>query len=95
MFCITLDPNHYKFIKKLGYTPVGLGDKNFNDKWFTDKSGVNISEKNKNYAECTYHYWIWKNYINKLDDQWVGFCGYRKFWSLKNLKSENINLKNI
>ena len=45
MFCITLQPNHYKFIKSLGYIPVGLGDKDFDDKWFTDKSGKNISGK--------------------------------------------------
>ena len=50
MFCITLEPNHYKFIKSLGYAPVGLGDKNFDDKWYTDKLGINISNKNKNYG---------------------------------------------
>ena len=27
MFCLTLEPNHYKFIKELGYIPVGLGEK--------------------------------------------------------------------
>ena len=32
MFCISLEPNHYKFIKDLGYTPVGLGEKIFDDK---------------------------------------------------------------
>ena len=47
MFCLTLEPNHYKFIKELGYTPVGLGEKNFNKDWFTDKSKINISKKNE------------------------------------------------
>ena len=47
MFCLTLDPDHYGFIKKLGYTPVGLGEKHFNENWFTDRSGMNISSKNK------------------------------------------------
>jgi len=91
MFCITLEPNHYKFIKSLGYTPVGLGDKNFDDKWYTDKLGINISNKNKNYGEYTYHYWIWKNYLNELDDKWIGFCQYRKFWSLKEQKNTNLS----
>mgnify|MGYP001299034530 CR=1 FL=1 len=95
MFCLTLEPNHYKFIKELGYIAVGLGDKNFNDCWFSDKSGINISKKNKNYGEYTYHYWIWKNYLDKLDDKWVGFCQYRKFWSLKGYKIENININSI
>ena len=27
MFCITIHNNHYDKIKKLGYIPVGLGDK--------------------------------------------------------------------
>ena len=45
MFCLALEPNHYKFIKELGYIPVGLGEKNFNDDWFSDKSGINISKK--------------------------------------------------
>ena len=47
MFCLTLEPNHYKFIKDLGYIPVGLGDKSFNNNWFNDKSGINISKKNR------------------------------------------------
>ena len=95
MFCLTLEPNHYKFIKELGYMPVGLGEKNFNENWFTDKSGKNISKKNKNYGEYTYHYWIWKNYLDKLNDEWIGFCQYRKFWSLEKQLKENINLNNL
>ena len=95
MFCLSLEPNHYKFIKQLGYIPVGLGDKIFDNSWFSDKSGTNISKKNMNYGEYTYHYWIWKNYLDKLDNKWVGFCQYRKFWSLKNYKTENINNDSI
>ena len=45
MFCTTLEPNHYKFIKKLGYIPVGLGEKTFTGDWFRDNSGKNISKK--------------------------------------------------
>ena len=95
MFCLTLEPNHYKFIKELGYTPVGLGEKNFNKDWFTDKSKINISKKNENYGEYTYHYWIWKNYLDELDDGWIGFCQYRKFWSLEKHKVENINFNSL
>ena len=29
MFCLTLEPNHYQFIKNLNYIPVGLGEKLF------------------------------------------------------------------
>ena len=95
MFCISLEPNHYNFIKELGYIPVGLGEKEFNNDWLSGKSGTNISKKNKYYGEYTYHYWIWKNYLDKLDDGWIGFCQYRKFWSLKQHKNEDINFNNL
>ncbi len=95
MFCITLEPNHYDFIKSLGYNPVGLGEKNFNHHWFTDKNGINISKKNKNYGEYTFHYWLWKNHLEKLNDGWIGFCQYRKFWSLDETKQEKINFKTL
>ena len=95
MFCLSLNPSHYNFINNLGYTPVGLREKAFTREWFTDKSGDNISKKNRYYSECTFHYWLWKNYLNKLEDGWIGFCQYRKFWSLQSEKNENINLNNI
>ena len=93
MFCISMEPNHYDFIKELGYMPVGLGEKNFNPNWMSDKSKDNISKKNKYYGEYTYHYWIWKNYLEKLDNGWIGFCQYRKFWSLN--KIDNLNFSNL
>jgi len=86
IFCLSLEPSHYEFINKLGYAPVGLGEKKFDNNWFTDKSGSNISEKNKYYGEYTFHYWLWKNYLDSsLDDtnSWIGFCQYRKFWSIR------------
>ena len=96
MFCLTLEPNHYKFIKELDYIPVGLGEKIFDKKehWLSDKLGNNISKKNKYYGEYTFHHWLWKNYIDSEDfnDEWIGFCQYRKFWSTekKNLFPNSI-----
>jgi hypothetical protein len=95
MFCLSLEPNHYNFIKKLGYIPVGLGNKSFDQNWFTDKSGQNISKKNKFYSEYTFHYWLWKNHLDKLDSKWIGFCQYKKFWSLESYKNETINIESI
>ena len=95
MFCLSLEPSHYKFINELGYIPVGLGDKTFDSNWLDDKSGDNISKKNKNYGEYTYHYWIWKNYLNNIDDKWIGFCQYRKFWSLKDYTNDKIDIKSL
>ena len=95
MFCLSMNPEHYDYINNLGYIPVGLGEKNFNKKWFTDKSGENIAEKNRHYSEYTFHYWLWKNYLNSLEDGWIGFCQYRKFWSLNEENKENIDINNI
>ena len=96
MFCTTLEPSHHSFIKSLGYIPFGLGKKNFNEDFFRDNSGKNIAHKNENYAECTGHYWIWKNYLDKLDNTWIGFCHYRKYWGLRlnTTESKNINVLN-
>ena len=63
MFCLTLNPDHEKIIKNLSYIPVGLGKKNFSKECFSDKIGLNISQKNPYYGEYTFHYWIWKNYF--------------------------------
>ena len=42
MFCLSLEPNHCEFIKSLGYMPVGLGEKDFDQNWITDKSGIKL-----------------------------------------------------
>ena len=95
MFCLSLEPTHYQFIKGLGYIPVGLGDKIFDKDWFSDKEGKNISQKNKYYGEYTYHYWIWKNYLDKIENNWIGFCQYRKFFSLEKYETKNKNLNTL
>ena len=96
MFCITLEPSHVKFIKNLSYDPVVLGEKNYTDDCFGDRAGENISKKNKFYGEYTFHYWLWKNYFDNLDEKkWIGFCQYRKFWSLEEIRSEELSLKKL
>ena len=88
MFCVTMSPEHENLIKKIGYTPVGLGNKNYSEMCLTDREGKNISKKNQFYGEYTFHYWLWKNKINEMGDSWIGFCQYRKFWVTNNLKYE-------
>ena len=98
MFCLSMNPNHHKAIQELNYIPVGLGRENFSNNWYRDNTGQNISEKNKFYGEYTFHYWLWKNYIDRIEDGWIGFCQYRKFWSLdaKNIIPNNFEeLKKI
>jgi hypothetical protein len=95
MYCLSMEPAHYEFIKSLSYIPVGLGENTFNKDWITDKDGISISNKNKNYGEYTFHYWFWENYLDKIDDEWIGFCQYRKFWSLKYHETKNIGFDDL
>ena len=95
MFCITLEPDHTKYIKNLNYTPVVLGNKSISKEYLSDRVGENISHKNKYYGEYTFHYWLWKNHLNKIEEKWIGFCQYRKFWSLKFSSNDEINLDNL
>ena len=80
---------------KAGYIPSALGDKDFQKGWLRDNTNINISSKNKNYAELTFHYWFWKNYLSKCESKWIGFCHYRKFWTKKIYKSSEINIEKL
>ncbi len=82
MFCICIHNELLKKLNDINYIPVGLGEEVFDQGWLTDKSGKNISNKNKYYGEYTFHYWLWKNEIQNIkDEDWIGFCAYRRFWS--------------
>ena len=95
MFCLSLYSHTLQNIKKLKYVPVGLGEENFSSQWFSDKTKKNISYKNRYYGEYTFHYWLWKNYLDKIpDNNWVGFCTYRRYWANNNnLNSEQLTKK--
>ena len=95
IFCLTLDPDHEKTIEKLSYIPVGLGSKKFSEKCFTDKTGENISYKNEFYGEYTFHYWLWKNYLDSIKTEWVGFCQYRKFFVKKKVDEKKLSFEDL
>jgi len=80
MFCICLNNNLLNRVNRLKYTPVGVGSEKFSPEWLLDSTGENISNKNKFYGEYTFHFWFWKNMLDKIpDNQWIGFCAYRRF----------------
>jgi len=95
MFCLTMKPEHINLITELSYNPVGLGDLNFPNNCFNDKLNKNISEKNPYYGEYTFHYWLWKNYLDQIEQNWIGFCQYRKFWAVKKIDYSNISFKDF
>ncbi len=91
IFCLSIYNQNYKEFEKLNLIPVGLGETSFDDKWINDKGKINISYKNKNFGEYTFHYHLWKNNIIAKDyNDWIGFCTYRRFWTpniLKNIQT--------
>ena len=101
IYCHCLNNKILSEIKKVGYEPVGLGGDNFSDQWLRDNTLINISAKNKYYAEYTFYYWFWKNVLPKIkDNHWIGFCSYRELWGNKkkidkNTKFEEAVLKEI
>ncbi len=95
MFCITINDKHQEKINKLNYLPVGLGDNIKSEKFLRDNSGTNITKKNSSYGEYTFHYWLWKNGIKNLEKEWIGFCQYRKFWSVKKLDNTLNDLNDL
>ena len=95
MFCLTLKPENEKKIKELSYIPVGLGKEKFSNECLTDKKGLNIANKNSNYGEYTFHYWIWKNYLDKINSDWIGFCQYRKFFLNENINEDKISFDKL
>ena len=96
IYCLCLHDNLLDKVKSLQYLPVGLGKQNFSDGWLADNTGINISNKNSYYGEYTFHYWLWKNHLDKIsDDEWIGFCAYRRFWQNKNEElNEKFNFQN-
>ena len=89
IFCLSIYNNNYEKFKKLNLIPVGIGDEKFDSHWLNDKGAQNISSKNKNFGEYTFHYHLWKNIlVNKDYNDWIGFCTYRRFWT--NGSTENV-----
>lgn len=52
-----------------------------------DNIGENISERNRNYSECTALFWMWKN-APKTD--YIGLCHYRRHFDLEENAVEQI-----
>ena len=93
MYCLTTRDEDLELIKSLGYLPVGLGKNIKSNGFLKDNYKDNIFKKNDFYGEYTFHYWIWKNYLDKLGEEWIGFCQYRKFWAKIDRNIDNISFK--
>tara|TARA_B100001057_G_C22790942_1_gene927575 strand:+ start:56 stop:856 length:801 start_codon:yes stop_codon:yes gene_type:complete len=88
IFCLSIYNKNFEQLKNLNLIPVGLSNTSFDTKWLSDKGKDNISEKNPNFGEYTFHYNLWKNNLLEKDyNDWIGFCSYRRFWT-KNVSND-------
>ncbi len=97
VYCMAIE--YFSILDKLPpyIKPLGLGNNIFPKHWLTEKEGENISDLNKNFAEATGFYWIWKNRLkNKNENDWVGSCQHRRLW-LNNLynKKQKVSYKSL
>lgn len=60
-----------------------------------DNTEENIARKNRNYAELSGHYWVWKNFLPKNDSEYIGFCHYRRFLDFGLNETERFPFKPI
>ena len=82
IYCIT--HKAIKNIEKIGLLPAGVGKNIFPSNYTIENSGDNIVDKNFCYSETSFHYWIWKNLLPKLnEDEWIGTCQYRRYFVKK------------
>lgn len=97
IFCLSIYNECKNFYEKNNLIPVGLKIKNFENGWFRDHTGLNISNKNSQYGEYSFHYWLWRNYLKELSSmKWIGFCTYRLFWTKQKTIGESIqNLQQL
>jgi len=96
-YCITGEKISYLENLKLNVIVGGSHTKNenFPKGWLFDNIDINISQKNKNFGSLTSIYWIWKNELNKYEDNtWIGISHYRRFW-LKENHNKIISIDNL
>ncbi len=69
------------------YQPIQVGPLNRNPLvgFLQDTTGDSIAKKNSSYCELTALYWVWKNFKN--NDDYIGFCHYRRYFGKKSLLS--------
>ncbi|WP_415286516.1 DUF4422 domain-containing protein [Candidatus Pelagibacter sp. Uisw_104] len=93
IYCVT--NKSINFLEKTKYKLAAVGSDSFSNKYIRCNNKKNIFYKEKYYSELTFHYWFWKNLLNKKNKNlWIGFCQKRRFW-LQNKKSNKKLLNSI
>ena len=89
-----LDNASVKEIEERGYRPIQVGAalSDIRKGCLTDDIGDNISEKNRNYCECTGLYWMWKN---TRKQEYIGLYHYRRRLALNDESIQYIKENSI
>ena len=83
IFCVT--NKKLDFLKNSTYKIGWVSKDESLPNYILCDEGDNIFFKEKYYSELTFHYWYWKNLLEKeSNDQWIGFCQRRRYWLQKN-----------
>ena len=94
IYCVT--DKELPFLEKSNYKLAGVGRSEFSSKYIKCDNLDNIYHKEKNYSELTFHYWFWKNKLEKYsDNDWIGFCQKRRFWLNSRSHREDNDISNI
>ena len=93
IFCVT--NKNFKSLDKTGYKLAAVGKDKFSKKYLRCDSKDNIFFKEEYYSELTFHYWFWKNELdkNQYKNIWIGFCQKRRFWTKQ--KNKKFSYKNL
>ena len=74
---------------------AGVGEHDFSSNYINSKIKNNIHHKEKFYSELTFHYWYWKNLLDKDDkNDWIGFCQKRRYL-INTEKTHLVNKSNL
>jgi len=93
MYCLT--HKRVNFLENFSYKLVNISSNPISLEYLNCDNGDNIIDKEKYYAELTFHYWFWKNKLNLLENKWIGFCQRRRFWTKKKLLNDKIDIENL
>ncbi len=93
IYCVT--NKKLDFLEKTSLKLVGVGQEKFPKNYIKCDTKENIFYKEKYYSELTFHYWYWKNILNKEKNDWVGFCQKRRFWIRKEYEKKKIFKDNL
>ncbi|MCD8377538.1 MAG: DUF4422 domain-containing protein, partial [Candidatus Gastranaerophilales bacterium] len=87
---VTYHNDNFPIFKSEIFEPIFCGKYFYpeNTCLLCDNTGDNISHKNRFYSENTGHYWVLKNYLDNAEEEYIGFCHYRRLFDLTKISAD-------